>query len=231
MPSAIGGTPDWIYKLTGPIPEGLTFNPADRILSGTPTSSVEATLTYTVTDSAIPSATFSQTFMITVPTLPSIAAIPPQVYTVRVPVLVTLPQATGGISPYTYNIRAVPVQEGLAPNLLRDLTLDPTTGVLSGTPPGDTHARIGSANYRYIVTDALNQTGESVFMITVNPNMPIAPTGVSASAGPGDGEITVAWTAIPSFIASGGITVPVLRYTATAVDGATTFPSCIAIGA
>ena len=74
---AMGATVTATYTLTGPAGEslatavpGLSFTPADRILSGTPTVAGTTTLTYTVTDSATPPATASATFDVTIaPTL------------------------------------------------------------------------------------------------------------------------------------------------------------------
>ena len=54
LPRATGGALPLSYSLTGSIPEGLTFTPADRVLAGTPTSvATAAILTYTVTDNAM----------------------------------------------------------------------------------------------------------------------------------------------------------------------------------
>ena len=51
LPAATGGNGDLDYTLTPALPNGLTFNDATRILSGTPTvSKSETEYTYTVTD-------------------------------------------------------------------------------------------------------------------------------------------------------------------------------------
>ena len=63
LPSATGGTPPYIYTLT-PLPNGLTFDTASRVLSGTPTTPGTTHLTYTATDAA--GATAALTFSITV---------------------------------------------------------------------------------------------------------------------------------------------------------------------
>ena len=52
LPAATGGNGTLTYSLTPALPEGLSFDPASRVLSGTPTTSQAATsYTYTVTDS------------------------------------------------------------------------------------------------------------------------------------------------------------------------------------
>ncbi len=68
----VTGTP--IYTLTGsdgaPLPAGLAFNPATRILSGTPTAVDVTTLIYTVTDATATPTTASQTFSVIVTDAP-----------------------------------------------------------------------------------------------------------------------------------------------------------------
>ena len=77
LPGAIGVVETATYTLTGPSGEslatavpGLTFTPADRVLSGTPTAEGVTTLTYTVTDSASSPATASVTFDVAVEVVP-----------------------------------------------------------------------------------------------------------------------------------------------------------------
>ena len=65
LPAATGGTGELTYALT-PFPVGLTFDPATRIFSGTPTELGTQTLTYTVTDSASPPVSKTLTFTVTV---------------------------------------------------------------------------------------------------------------------------------------------------------------------
>ena len=51
LPAATGGTPPLSYRLTPDLPEGLSFNAATRVLSGTPAEAAEqAEYTLTVTD-------------------------------------------------------------------------------------------------------------------------------------------------------------------------------------
>ena len=70
LPAATGGNTPYTYSVSG-LPTGLSFNTSSRRVSGTPTVAGESTVTYTVTDSASPTAaTKSQTFTITVNTTP-----------------------------------------------------------------------------------------------------------------------------------------------------------------
>ena len=68
LPSATGGMGPYMYTLTPALPMGLSFDPASRTLSGTPTvDAAIATHTYTVIDSTAGTAlTASLTFTITV---------------------------------------------------------------------------------------------------------------------------------------------------------------------
>ncbi len=66
LPVAMGGTGPYTYSTTV-LPAGLSFDPATRMLSGTPTTAAAATaVEYTATDTATTAATVSQTFNITV---------------------------------------------------------------------------------------------------------------------------------------------------------------------
>ena len=69
LPEASGGIAPLIYTLTPAadiLAAGLTFTSATRIFSGTPTALVTRTLTYRVTDSALPSVSTSLPFIVEV---------------------------------------------------------------------------------------------------------------------------------------------------------------------
>ena len=65
LPMATGGTGAITYSISAR-PNGLTFDSATRMLSGTPTTPAATTVTYTAMDSATPPVTGSLTFTITV---------------------------------------------------------------------------------------------------------------------------------------------------------------------
>ena len=69
LPAATGGDGALTYSLT-PAIAGLTLNPTTRVLSGTPTSIVESTHTYTVTDEDGDAATLAFDVVVTVGTPP-----------------------------------------------------------------------------------------------------------------------------------------------------------------
>ena len=70
-----GRTTPLTYTLTptASIPNGLTFNAADRILTGTPDMATTVTLTYTATDSSDTPTSAALTFMVTVPPYPIVS--------------------------------------------------------------------------------------------------------------------------------------------------------------
>ena len=64
LPVATGGTPPYTYTLA-PLPGGLSFNPTQRLLSGTPTTVETTTATYTATDTANLSVSLTFTIEVT----------------------------------------------------------------------------------------------------------------------------------------------------------------------
>ena len=150
LPEAVGGDGTLNYSLTPTPPTGLTFDPATRVLSGTPTAAQEATTyTYKVTDGDNTSPdSDTLTFGITVvssgsdrtPTFGT-QTVPDQTYTQNVAVDVTLPVGGGGDGSLSYD---------LTPQLPSGLSFDGTTRKITGTPTGTQAA----ATYTYKVTDS-----------------------------------------------------------------------------
>ncbi len=111
---------------SGTLPGGLVLSPAG-VLSGTPSVAGTFTFNVTATDSCAPTPqAISQLFTITINSPLVITTATPlpdgtegQAYNVQL-------QAQGGISPFGWV-----VQSGLLPS---GETLDPTTGIISGTP-------------------------------------------------------------------------------------------------
>ena len=159
LPEAMGGEEDLVYSLSGAVP-GLTFDPATRVLSGTPTTPGTYDMTYTATDSATGGTMESVTFTIAVE--PVVVTFPAEKLTISLatmvvgePVTETLPEAMGGKEGVVYS---------LSPDV-PGLTFDPATRVLSGAP-----ATPGTYDMTYTATDsATGGAMESVtFTIVVN---------------------------------------------------------------
>ncbi len=157
LPAATGGIGEPTYTLTGPgdaLPAGLSFNPASRTLSGTPTAAATTILTYTVTDSATTPVVATQDFTVTVNADVTLTRPRLQFYTVGTAVDVTLPVATGGTGELTYTLTGA---------LPAGLTFTPASRTLSGTPT----VRADFNRVFYTVTDANGASTTESFLIIV----------------------------------------------------------------
>ncbi|MDE0205791.1 MAG: putative Ig domain-containing protein, partial [Candidatus Tectomicrobia bacterium] len=164
LPAATGGDGVLTYSITPDLPAGLTFDPATRELSGTPSEAQAAILyTYRATDSdAANPDSASLVFEITVNEDPvpvfETDSIAGKVYEQNLPIdSETLPAATGGDGVLTYAI---------TPDLPAGLAFDGATRLLSGTPSEAQAATL----YTYTATDsdALHPDSASLeFRITV----------------------------------------------------------------
>ncbi|MFF5383553.1 putative Ig domain-containing protein [Pedobacter suwonensis] len=161
IPSATGGTGPYTYSATG-VPPGLTFNPATREITGTPTQSGTFSVPVTVTDADGKTVTTNYAIVVADPLLLPAATLPDgtegTVYATQ-----TLPSATGGVGPYTY----------VASNLPAGLTFNPTTRQISGTPTQagnytigvtatDSEGRTASNNYSLKIIGILSLPGATL---------------------------------------------------------------------
>ena len=126
---ASGGVPPYAYAFTcagGSLPSGMGFAPETRIFAGTPDAPFRDSCTYTVTDSSQPMATVSRAVEVEV----SGVALTfdddvPGAVNLRVGTFLDreLPEASGGIEPYTYSFTcaggSLPSGMGFAPETRR----------------------------------------------------------------------------------------------------------------
>jgi len=147
------------YSISPELPAGLSFDTTTGIISGTPTVyAPEATYTVIASNSG-GSANFEIAIAVNY-TVPSGLFYPnPNVFSIGNPIANLIPTVTG--SAITYSI---------SPGLPSGLTLDPVTGIISGTPTAILPATI------YTVT-ATNPVGSVTFEITITINE-LAPIGL-----------------------------------------------------
>jgi hypothetical protein len=201
--AASGGVPGYVWSLdaaSNPLPGNLSLNPSG-VISGTPTTAGTTTITVKVTDSVASTAT--QQLSLTI----SPAGVVPVTITSFSPLLAgtvgtnygTTLLASGGTGALSWSVVSGALPVGL--------TLNSSTGVISGTPTTQ-----GTSTFTIRVQDSgtPQQSNEKQFSFTVNP----------VSGGGGGGTLTV--TNAPAnvggtFVADGRFTGQSSNATAAAV--------------
>jgi hypothetical protein len=201
---ATGGTTPYTWSATG-LPTWLQLDPATGILSGTPTNGGTSTISVTVTDAVRGTATASLSLTVGALTI-SPATLPNG--TVGVP----YPATTLTVAGTTVANWAVRVG-----NLPAGLTLNSSTGVISGTPTaaGSSTFTISARGNGAIVGSLVVQA----FTLVINP-LPtvtisgLSTTGVAATQPPaavtlsGPSPVTTTGTLTLAFAPAGGGTQP-----------------------
>jgi hypothetical protein len=157
--AASGGAGTYTWTIpTGSLPTGLTLNSTTGVISGKPEVSGTQVFTVRATDSTYPTNFGEKVF--TINTAPALTLSPtaPQDASVGAPFTYQIP-FTGGVAPFTWT-----VTDGALP---AGLSLNPSTGVISGTATGVNGVRATSSAYTVNVTDALGVARNGSNSITV----------------------------------------------------------------
>ena len=137
-----GGVPPITWSVvSGSLPSGLTLDSSFGVISGTPTVAGTSTFTVRATDSNSPAQTAQAALSVTLSAAPlkiATTSLPPA--NMSSPYSVIL-QATGGTPPVAWSVSLGSLPAGLS--------LNPTTGLISGTPTAT-----GTTNFSITATDA-----------------------------------------------------------------------------
>jgi gliding motility-associated-like protein len=160
-PTVNGGIP-FSYSITPALPVGLSFNTLTGVLSGTPTAESPLTI-YTITGTN-PAGSISTTFSIRVifAAITGLSYTTPNTFTVGTAIADLTPTVTGG-EPSSFSI---------SPALPAGLSLNTTTGVISGTPT------VAKAQANYTIT-ASNSVGNRTATVNITVNTATAPVNLS----------------------------------------------------
>ena len=157
LPVATGGTDPLVYSILPAVGNGLSFDPATRQITGTPTATAAAVeYTYTVTDADNDTDTLTFSITVEADQMPSFGdTVADQTYKEGTAITtLQLPAATGGNAPLTYSI---------SPAVGNGLSFDDGTRRITGTPT----AAAAAVTYTYTVEDQDGDTDTLTFSITV----------------------------------------------------------------
>ena len=155
-----GGITPLYWSATG-LPPGLTLNPGTGVLSGTPTQSGSFTPTVTLTDYSEQTTTAQFTLVVYSPLTITTIGLPNGLLNTAYPS--TTLTGSGGASPYTWTATGLPA----------GLTLNPNTGVLSGTP-----TQSGAFTANVTLRDSSSQTATAQFAFNIYSTLTITTTSL-----------------------------------------------------
>jgi hypothetical protein len=185
--SVTGGTPNYTYSIiSGSLPPGLTLNGSTGVISGTPTTAGTYQFTSKVVDSKGKSDTAICTIQVVgAPVNLDCGPCSAGKATAGIAYSATM-KVTGGTAPFTFSLTSGALPAGL--------TLNTSTGVISGTP-----TTAGTSNFTVKVVDANGQSDTDTCSIQV-----IAPA-VDLDCGPcSASKTTVGASYSASMSVSGG---------------------------
>jgi hypothetical protein len=160
-PSISGTTGPYTWSVTnGSLPTGLSINASSGTVSGQPSASGPFSFTLVATDALGGTSTQSET--VDIAGAPTVGVSAVQGGEVDVPYSAT-PTVSGGTGPYTWSVSVGSLPSGL--------TLDPTTGAITGTPSAS-----GPANFTLTATDNEGQPASQgvTVLIAADPSIATA---------------------------------------------------------
>ena len=174
-----GGITPYAWSVTPPLPN-LTFDPTTGEINGTPAAQDNNTHTFTLGDSSSPVQTVQQSLPLTInPAPPVLSIITTSLPSGAVGQAYNEPvEATGGTGALAWSI--------VAGTLPQNLSLDPTTGAISGTPTAT-----GPSSFTVQVADTAGQADAQALSILIN--LPTAPNITTTTPLPG-GTVGLAYS-------------------------------------
>ena len=170
--SGSGGLPPYTWSVTPALPANLSFDTTTGAITGTPVTEGTSSHTFTLHDSLAPPQTVQRSLTLTINPTSAVLSITTtslpdgnvgQAYNQPV-------QATGGTGALTWSIDV-----GTLP---QDLSLNPTTGVISGTPTA-----AGTSSFTVRVADTGGQADTQALSILINLSSPPIITTTSLPGG------------------------------------------------
>jgi hypothetical protein len=168
--SAAGGTPPYVWSVSGQVPPGVTLATATGLFSGTPAATGTFNFTVNVSDAASRQATRACTIAISLNLQILNDGLPDA--TTRATYSVNL-RATGGVLPYRWTAISGSLPPGLA--------LDENSGLIAGQP-----TQPGRFNFTIQVTDASGGQLQRAYSINVVTGLtiPSCPAPIGAVGEP-----------------------------------------------